>query len=350
VNLHSPLRKIYLVHHVSLRSTTCSVQSRIRSPRLISTAMSSPSLSAASHLPCVSTTSSGEVFDPSPAQTYHSRPSLKPCHAEMTNDDDPQHRFRAADLSSWTLSTPPPVLAGVPYPHPARIARPWSNAFTNPSTVTGSSGAAAEVAGGGQRQPRNRTESGADITADQTVTGPLQAASQGKYPPRPAFVPDGSHLLWLRHGLPGRPSRKAGGRLRKGVASRRTISLQGASFISTASSHDPYGTTASNASFDPVWARRGRAGVGRFTRQAELVSARAQSGFRKRARRSPDANGFLNRKTWACGRRVVLLMAEVEELQDQLRGQAGRGEWQRRVSDIAATLGNVEEDVVRRDG
>jgi len=154
---------------------------------------------------------------------------------------------------------------------------PWSNAFTNTIDRHREQRQRQRKWRGGQRQPRNDTESGADITADQTVTGPLQAAFAGvNTRPRPR-VRAGRFSHSSGSGMDCQVVRvgRRGGRLRKrGSQSPYDFRCRRV-FISVLVAR-PYGTPRANASFDPVMGLGAGGTVSvASTRQAELVSARA---------------------------------------------------------------------------
>lgn len=272
------------------------------------------------------------MFTPTPAFPPRPRPrffapGLPSTPAITTSDRSEQdnkdlitpYARRRSFLIDVINSTARPRFAQ-PTPHPTRTADEDED---RDSTTPGSSS-----------QPSSKKSA---VDATDTTIKPLGAAFAGFTPAPPQRTRTAgrlSHPLSRAWTASGSESEEVGG---------------GASFTSTASSHDLTAHPRANASFDQVIGLgAGGHGIGRFN--AGKLNAYLHGLNRRLQEESESLTGhvgLLRKENLALAEANAALQEEMEHLRQQMfTGGAGsrRSSGGRRLSDIGSTLGDVKED------
>lgn len=295
-----------------------------QSPQALTIAQSSPAPSV--------------MFTPTPAFPPRPRPRFFAPGLPSTPEVAPEHS--SADNEDWTTpyarrrsflidvinSTARPRFAH-PTPHPQRA--------THPAALDEEEGDSASPASSSQPSSKKSTEEPSQ-TSVATVR-PLTAAFAG-FTPAPQ----------QRTRTMGRLSHP----LSKGwtaSASESEDVAGGASFASTASSHDLTAHPRTNASFDQVIGLgAGGHGIGRFN--AGKLNTYLHGLNRRLQEESESLSGqvgILRKENMSLAEENAALQEEMELLRQQMfTGGAGsrRSSAGRRLSDIGSTLGDVKED------
>lgn len=311
--------------HPYFPSTTSVNVSNIRaesqSPQTLSVAQSSPTPSA--------------MFTPTPAFPPRPRPrffapglpstpAIVTEHSELDNNDlVTPHARRRSFLIDIINSTARPRFAQ-PTPHPPRTA--------HPATLDEEEGDS--MSPGSSSQSSSKKSTVEQPEPSDTTVRPLNAAFTPAPRRRTRTTGRLSHPLSRGWTAPGSESEDVGG---------------GASFTSTASSHDLTAHPRANASFDHVMGLgAGGHGIGRFN--AGKLNTYLHGLNRRLQEESESLSGqvgLLHKENIALAEANAALEEEMEHLRQQmLTGGAGsrRSSAGRRLSDIGSTLGEVKED------